>query len=612
MAEETDKLVARIEGLPARPGVYLFKNARGGVIYVGKAKSLRSRLRGYLREGDGRYQVRFLMDKARDVETLVTATETEALILENNLIKQYKPRYNIQLKDDKSYLSVKITSKDDWPRVMVTRNIKRDGNTYLGPYVSASSLRVTIDTIRKVFPLRTCSDAVFRNRSRPCLEYQIKRCMAPCVFDIDRKQYALHLKGAIRLLEGKAEGLIEDLSGQMHAASQADRFEEAAKLRDRIEAVRKVSEGQKVLLHGGGDRDVFGLYREGGFIEVQVLLVRAGRLVGNRGFNFKDNELPDDEVLSSLLGRFYSGRPAVPDEVLLPFVVEGMGALGQYLSDYRDRKVSVVAPLRGEKRRLVEMAMENAEHGFAERNDEAVRREATLAELKIKLSLASVPKRIECFDISHIQGEAVVASMVTFDEGQADKAGYRRYRLRGVQRNDDFAAMKEVLSRRLQRGLKEGGLPDLLVVDGGRGQLAQAVEAIKELEVKGVELCALAKEKVEAAPRQEEIKRVEDRVFRPGRSNPVKLSRNSSALFLLQQIRDEAHRFAISYHRSLRSRTRLRSALDAVEGVGAARAKALLSRFGSTKRVAKASIEELTSVRGITEPLARRILKTLT
>lgn len=612
-AAEPEKaaIAQKAESLPRRPGVYLFKDKRGKVIYVGKAKDLRDRVRSYLSAADSRYTVAFLMERAADVETLVTGTETEALILENNLIKQYKPRYNIRLKDDKSYVSVKVTTKDAWPRLFVTRKIVRDGNTYLGPYGSASGLRETIDTIRKVFPLRTCSDSVFRNRSRPCLEYQIRRCLGPCVYRVDREEYERHLQGAIQLLEGKTDALVRDLEERMQAAAADERYEEAARLRDRVAAVRKVAERQQVLAHEGGDRDVFGLYREGGFVEAQVLLVRGGKLVGHHAYHFEGHELPDEEVLSSLIGRFYADDRPVPDEVLLPFWVESVEATADYLSRLRGRKVEVLVPQRGEKRRLVELAAENAAHAFRERNDESALREKMLVELQTKLGLASTPKRIECFDVSHAQGEAVVASMVAFDEGLPDKSGYRRYKLRGVQRNDDFAAMKEVLSRRLARGREEGGLPDLLVVDGGRGQLAMAVEALRELGIEGIELAALAKDRVERDPTGRDVVRSEERVFRPGRANPVVLGRSSSALFLLQQVRDEAHRFAISFHRKLRDRTRLRSALDDIPGVGPARRKALLARFGSLKGVREAGPDELAAVPGISRALADTIRQAL-
>ncbi len=604
-------LEARLPSVPRRPGVYLFRDRRSKVLYVGKAKDLRARLRSYAGAGDGRYQVRFLMERAADVETLVTNNETEALILENNLIKQYRPRYNIRLKDDKTYLSVKVTTRDQWPRILATRHIVRDGNTYLGPFASASGLRETLETIRKVFPLRTCSDAVFRNRSRPCLEYQIHRCLAPCVFDIDPDEYRRQLDGALKLLEGKTGELIESLTQAMLQASEEERFEDAARVRDRINAVSGIAEKQTVVSHGGGDRDVFGLGREGGIVEAQVLTVRGGKLVGHHGYHFEDYELPDEELLSSLVARFYEGERFVPDEVLLPRPIEGAEALAEYLSGKRRRRVLVTVPKRGERKRLVEMAVENARQGLRERLDDSRQRERTLAEIGRRLGLASVPKRIECFDVSHVQGEAVVASMVAFDEGLPDRSGYRRYKLREVQRNDDFAAMKEVIQRRLVRGRGEGGLPDLLLVVGGRGQLAMAVEAARELGVEGVEFAAIAKERVLGGPKDTEVERVVDRIFRPGRINPIAFKPHSNALHLLSRIRDEAHRFAITFHRELRSRRRLRSALDDVAGVGPAKRKLLLRRFGSVTGVRRASVDELADVPGISRSLAQRILRDL-
>jgi excinuclease ABC subunit C len=605
------KLVDIAARASTRPGVYLFRDKHGKVLYVGKAKNLRNRVRSYVRGGDGRYHVRFLMDRANNLETIVTASETEALILENNLIKQYKPRYNVNLKDDKSYVSVKVTTKDAWPRIVVTRKIAQDGNTYLGPFASASGIRETVAVSRKLFPLRTCSDSVFRNRSRPCLEYQIHRCLGPCVLEVDRGEYQRHLDDAIKLLEGKPDVLVAAMSDQMAKAAENERFEDAARLRDRISVVTKVSEKQKVVVHGGGDRDVFGLYREGGFVEAQVLMVRGGKLVDSIGYHFADYEFPDEELLGSMVSRFYDASRFVPEEILLPCAIEGDDALADYLNEKRQRRVKLLVPLRGEKYRLLEMARDNAEHSFRERNDEGVRREKMLDELGRRLGLASTPKRIECFDISHTQGEAVVASMVAFDEGIPDKSGYRRYKLKTVQRNDDFAAMKEILSRRLKRGRDEGGLPDLILIDGGKGQLAMAVEAMRELEIEGVELASLAKDHVRADPRSSEIEHTEERVFRPGRSNPVGLRPNSSALFLLQQLRDEAHRFAITYHRELRSKKRLRSALDDLPGIGPEKRKALLRTFGSVKRVSEASAEDIAALPGFSLESARVLLSAL-
>lgn len=601
----------KLETLPPRPGVYLLKDKGGGVLYVGKAKSLRSRVLSYFRGGDGRYQIEFLVRKVADVECLVTRNEKEALILENNLIKQYKPRYNVRLKDDKSYVSVKITSRDEWPRVVVTRKIVKDGSRYFGPFHSASAVRGTIDVIRKVFPLRTCSDAVFRNRSRPCLEYQIKRCLAPCVLDVDRAEYEQHLRSASLLLEGRDSQLTKLLTERMNAASDALRFEEAGRLRDQIRAIEKTGQEQQVLEHAGVDQDVFGLYREGGFIEIQVLLVRAGRLTANQSFGFNDWEFPDDEVVGAVLNQFYQGNRGVPREILLPTALEDQDARVELLRERREGAVDILAPQRGAKRKLVELATENARQAFFERRDAQERLAQTADELRRRLHLRSAPKRLECVDISTFQGGETVGSVVAFDEGRPDTSRYRRYRIRSVEGTDDFKSMREMLTRRLTAGLRRDDLPDLLVIDGGRGQLAVAVAVCRELGVEGLDLVGLAKGRTLRDARSSEVAHTEERVFLPGRTNPVVLARNSNALFLLQQVRDEAHRFAITYHKKLRDRARLRSPLDEIAGVGSTRRKALLKHFGSVARVRAASVEDVAAVSGIGRVLAESIKASL-
>ncbi|HEY2388547.1 MAG TPA: excinuclease ABC subunit UvrC [Candidatus Binatia bacterium] len=600
-------LDARLASLPARPGVYLLRDAHDKVIYVGKAKSLRSRVRSYFRGGDERAQVRFLVTRVTSFETLVTSNEKEAFILENNLIKQYKPRYNIRLKDDKSYVSVKVEDTAGWPRLVVTRKLVRDGSRYLGPFSSAWSVRETLGTLRKIFPLRSCSDAVLRNRSRPCIEYQIKRCPAPCCLEVDPDEYGRNLAQTLELLEGKNREIVRALEARMHAAADAERFEEAGKLRDQIRAIETTVERQQAVAHWGVDQDAFGIYREGGFVEVQVLLVRAGRLTGNQNYSFEDFELPDDEVLSAVLTQFYEGERPVPDTILVPIPLEDAEVRAEYLAERKGRQVEILCPQRGAKLRLVEMARENAAHSYAERRDVGSRRERMLEELQRRLHLRNAPKRIECFDISNIQGNLSVGSMVTFDEGEPCTARYRRYRIRTVEGADDFASMYEVLTRRYRRAREERDFPDLLVVDGGKGQLNVAVEVMRELEIDGVDVISLAKMHVEQDARASAVVRSEERVFLPGRKNPVVLRRNSTALFLLQRVRDEAHRFAITYHRELRRRDRLRSRLEDIEGVGPGRRRALLRHFGSLKRLRAASVEEIAAVPGISSRLAAEI-----
>ena len=482
--ERATALEERLASVPAAPGVYLLKDAHGKVIYVGKAVNLRARVRSYLRGGDERSQVRFLVGKLADFETLVTANEKEALILENNLIKQYRPRYNIRLKDDKSYVSVKVTVREPWPRVLVTRRIVKDGSRYFGPFHSASAVRETLDTIRKIFPLRTCSDGVFRNRTRPCIEYDIKRCLAPCVLEVDRAAYDEHLRQAMQLLEGRSREVAITLRGRMQEAAAGERFEEAARLRDQLRAIEKTQERQQVVSHWGVDQDVFGLYREGGAIEVQVLFVRDGKLVSTQAHAFDDWELPDGEVLEAVLTQFYQATArAVPDEILLPVEISDAAVRMEYLAERRGRRVTIAVPQRGDKLRLVEMAQANARQSFVERRDAAAEGQRQVIELQRRLALPRPPRRIECVDIATFQGGETVGAVVAFDDGRPWKDGYRRFRIRSVEGTDDFAAVAEVLSRRFREGPRRAEPPDLLVIDGGLGQLGAATAALGALQL---------------------------------------------------------------------------------------------------------------------------------
>ncbi len=606
--ESSDEIDRKLDAIPPEPGVYLLKDKAGKVLYVGKAKSLRSRVRAYFRDGgDERFQVRFLMRRVRDFDTLVTHSEKEALILENNLIKQYKPRYNIRLKDDKSYLSAKVTSHA-WPRIMVTRKIVKDGGKYFGPFGSADGLRETIDVIRKVFPLRTCSDAVFKNRARPCLEYQIKRCLGPCCLPVDRDEYGRHLHAATMLLEGKNLELLREMRDQMKAHADRLEFEEAARVRDRVRAIEKTVERQTVLHHWGIDQDVFGLYREGGFIEAIVLMVRGGKLTSTQSWDFQDLEFADQDVLADLLTQYYSGARNIPDEVIVPVALEDADVRAELLTEKRGKKAEFLVPQRGEKLRLLEMAMENARQSFASRRDNEVTREKMLDDLRTKLHLKNTPKRMECYDISNLQGTMVVGSQVTFDEGEPRKDLYRRYRIRSFEGQDDFASMYEVLKRRLTRAIAENQFPDLWVIDGGKGQLNVAVEVLKEFNLLDqLDVVSLAKQHVLNDGTEETVVKSEERVFIPNRKDPIVLPKNSTALFLLVRIRDEAHRFAITYNRELRKRARLRSAIDDIEGIGPVKRRALLRHFGSLRRIREATVEDIAQVKGMNRDLAAKI-----
>jgi excinuclease ABC subunit C len=614
MSSALTSITEKLGHLPARPGVYLMRDKGGKVIYVGKANDLRSRVRAYFNSSDERCQVEFLVRRVEDVETLVTSNAKEALILENNLIKQYKPRYNIRLKDDKSYLSIKVTTQHPWPRIFATRKIVKDGNRYFGPFSSAVAARETIDIIEKHFLLRNCTDHNFRNRSRPCLQYQIKRCWAPCVLPVSQEEYREQVRQAMLFIEGRQQELIAELKKKMQERAEALEYEAAAKIRDQIQAVEKTLEKQRMVSHWGADQDIFGLYREGGFIEVQVLLVRQGKLTGNQSYSLEDLEFPDEEIMAGLLTQFYQGHRFIPDEILLPVTLEDREAREEYLGDRKGKKVNILIPQRGDKRQLVEMAAENARQSFFERHDQEKARETMLQELQSQLRLKTYPHHIECYDISTIHGAHAVGSMVTFINGEPDKTRYRHYRIRSIDPSsggDDFGMMLEVLKRRFSRGKEEADLPDLVVVDGGKGQLAMALAAMREVGVSGVDAVGLAKMRVQAAARSATIERLEERVFLPGQSNPVILKRNSNALFLLQRVRDEAHRFAITYHKKLRTKQTLYSALDRIPGVGGVRKRALLRAFGSIKRIEEATLEDLLKVPSMNEKIAQDILESL-
>jgi len=607
------ELREKVSHFPAGPGVYRMVDAQGKVLYVGKAKDLRARVRTYLRDGaDGRPRVRLLMARVADIECVVTDSEKEALILENTLIKRHRPRYNVTLRDDKTYLSLRLDVRSPFPRLTMVRQVKPDGALYFGPYSSARSLRETVDLVQRLFPLRQCSDAEFRQRTRPCLYCQIRGCRAPCCGLVDPPTYRGVVDQVVLFLRGRSGELLAGLRTDMAAAAGRLDFEEAARLRDRVLAIELTLERQKAVTHRPVDRDVVALVREGGEVQVAVLVVRAGNLIDRRAYYFPDLQGEAPEVAAEFLQQYYRGDRIVPAEVL---VGEALGSdegalLAEWLGEKRGRRVAVTTPKRGEKAALVAMAAENARQLLAERRRTKVGYEAALAELQARLHLPAPPRRLECYDISNVQGREAVGSLVTFLDGFPHKQGYRRFVVRTVAGADDYAMLREVLSRRLARRHAEGWeLPDLLVVDGGRGQLAVAERALADA---GVAIPTAGLAKARALPGSgEAVEHSPERVFLPGRVNPVVLPRNSSALFLLQRLRDEAHRFAVTHHRQRRSRAGLASTLDAVPGVGGKRRKALLKHFGSLKRVREASPEEVASVPGISLALARRIAAAL-
>ncbi|MBZ4416977.1 excinuclease ABC subunit UvrC [Myxococcus sp. RHSTA-1-4] len=595
------KLQEKLDALPTEPGVYLMKDRRGQIIYVGKAVNLRNRVRSYFtRTGDTRVFVSLLDQLLGDIETVLVHNEKEALLLENELIKKHKPRFNVLLKDDKQFISLRLDRTQAYPRLEVVRKYEKDGARYFGPYSSAGAIRETLRIINRFFRLRTCTDHVLANRKRPCLLHQIGRCPAPCVYPVPPEDYRRSVDEVTMFLEGKATELVEGLRLRMKRASQELKFEEAARVRDQLQAIERSLERQKVATTDFKDQDVFALYREGDRILFYVLWVRQGRLNGGQAFPFGSQEFPDAELISSFVNLYYDQGSFVPEEVLLPLEPDdGTEGLEVLLSERRGERVRMLVPKRGEKHDLVQMAVKNAEQAFLERRRTKDETDGVLSRLQQKLGLRNFPRRMECFDISHFQGSAIVASQVAVTDGETDKSRYRKYKIKTLEKQDDFASMYEVVTRRLKRGLEDGDLPDLLVIDGGKGQLASAHAAMKDLGVEKVDVVGLAKSRdLEVFDRDAESARSPERVFVVGRKDPIVLQQNSAELFMLTRMRDEAHRFAITFQKQVLRKSRVRSALEDIPGVGEARRKMLLRHFGSLKRVGEATIEELAEVVG--------------
>ncbi|MHB8909516.1 MAG: excinuclease ABC subunit UvrC [Syntrophales bacterium] len=632
---------ATIRNAPRSPGVYLMKDGAGEILYVGKARDLRARIRAYFARTDARAMIPFLVSRIRDVEFIITGTEKEALILENNLIKEHRPRYNVDFRDDKAYFNIRIDPQEPFARFQLVRRQKKDGARYFGPYPSSSAAKETLRFLQTIVPLRSCRDRELSGRRRPCLEYEIGRCSAPCVGRIEGDAYRVLVKDAISFLEGREKVLIGDLRARMNGAAELLRFEEAAALRDRIAAIEETLEKQRIVSATGRNRDVFGLYREDDLTQISALFIRSGRIIGQKTFPLIRLRASTGEIVSSLVKRYYDELADIPDEVIVPEALEDGEVAAEWLSEKRGRGVAVVAAKRGETRGLLAIASRNAESTFRTARLAADRPEVTLPLLADKLGLRAVPGRIECFDISNIGGRYAVGSLVAFTDGVPSREGYRRFRIRTVPGADDTAMMYEVLTRRYA---KRENLPDLIMVDGGKGQLGVALAVLKDCGIEGVDVIGLAKARPDvhldapgaaadpnrpagpeqrgsedspvvyrlSAPagrscRQDTPGNAEDRVFLPGRKDPLYLSRWPAALFLLQRIRDEAHRFAVTYHRKVKEKEDLRSLLDTIPGVGPSRKKALLVFFGDVKRIRAASAEELQQVAGIGGETARLI-----
>ena len=690
VAPRRHTLAEILDRLPTDPGVYLMKDRRSKVIYVGKAASLRVRVRQYFQPntGDSRDFVPLLEGIVADIETVVTSNEKEALLLENTLIKKHQPRFNVKLTDDKNFLVLRLDPEGEWPRLEVMRRIQEDGAYYFGPYHSASSAREALRVVNRHFQLRTCTDHVLHNRRRPCLQYQIQRCPAPCVLPVSRDEYGEQVRDVRLFLEGKNDELLDRLRGRMKEASAQTEFERAAMVRDQIRALEASLEAQRVVSTDFVDQDVVGFQRQGMALEIVVLAIRQGKMTGSRAFSFTGQEFPDAEILSSFLGLYYDLTQVPPDEVLLPFAIADAALKAEWLTEkraaqMRRRKVEVLVPQRGPRRDLVELAQRNAAVSFASRRNAREDAELMLAKLQKRLRLPRLPRVIECYDISHVQGAETVASMVVFIDGRPDKTRYRTYKIQrsgGGGNPDDFASMYEVLSRRFRRARElqiaaaaeeNGGgddadnpwrLPDLIVVDGGKGQLGMALAAARDVGIDvragiGLPIVALAKERDSEAtapaasqevsaetpppapppdpapdpdpepavapapppPRGRERNRRgasasgedgtrrPDRIFLPNAKDAIPIRPDSAEMFVLQHLRDEAHRFAVAFHRGQRRRRTLRSALSDVPGIGPGRQRSLLRHFGSLKKIREASIEELLAVPGMGRKAAEAV-----
>lgn len=604
-AEEPNAFAERFQATdaPSGPGCYVMLDAKEKPIYIGKAKNLRARIRAYLNETDSRYSVKFLMRRVHRIEFLVTQTEKEALLLENSLIKQHRPRYNVQLKDDKTFISLRIDPREDFPRITVVRRHGKDCATYFGPYHQAQAVRKTLQWIHRLFPLRTCSDHVLHNRTRPCLYHQMKQCPAPCVGAINREEYHQLVTQALLVLEGKSAQAERLLLDEIKACSDKLDFERAAVLRDRLLDLRGALERQRTVeVPGAADRDVFGLYNEGRFSEIQVLFYRGGKLIGGKTFSFNHHEMPADELLGSFILQYYTDTPVIPSEILTPIHLEESGALASILSEKRQGRAIVICPQRGEKRALVGLAQRNARRAFQEKRLQEKADEDLLEQLRQLLHLPAPPRRIECFDISNLQGTHTVASMAVFEEGRPAPNRYRRFKIKSVEGQDDFGSLREALTRRYTRAVKEQDMPGLVLIDGGRGQLGVARAVLADLGIEDLPCASIAKSRL-----QEGGGHSSERCFIPGRANPIILPGSGPITQLLARIRDEAHRFAVTYHRKRRGQATLRTDLEAIPGIGPKRARALLRALGSAARLREATVEEIAAVEGFSETLAREV-----
>jgi excinuclease ABC subunit C len=606
----TEVLLEKVNRLPQKPGVYIMKDAEGVIAYIGKATNLRSRVRSYFGNNDTRAFVQYLEHWLRDLDVIVTQSPKEALLLENTLIKKHRPRFNFMLRDDKNYLSLRVDTAHAWPRVELVRQIRDDGAQYFGPYHSAQSVRQTLGVINRFFHLRNCPDTVLNNRSRPCLQYQIKRCPAPCVLPISRDEYLDDVHHAMLFLQGRESELTQELEARMERAAEQLEFEQAAHLRDQITAIKASLQRQSAVQTTLVDQDIIGLHRQGGSVAVAVLTFRRGSLTDVVTFGLSDQVFPDEDLLGSFVSQFYSLQSRTPPcEIVIPTLPTESDTLEELLTEDCGSKVKFTVPQRGDRRKLIEMAEENARAWFDEHMTSTARTMAAVSKLREKLGLRQMPRTMECYDISNFQGRQIVASQVAFADGEPDKARYRKYRIRTTAGQDDFASMFEVLQRRAKQAMDGTmAMPDLIIIDGGKGQLNMAIQALHDLGFHDQEIVSLAKSRVVGTTADLDAPTYSpERVFLPGHREPKVLKQNSDELYLLTRIRDEAHRVAITYHRELRKKATLRSKVDEIDGIGPTKRGQLLRHFGSVKKLREAPLSAIESAPGMNRQLAARV-----
>ncbi len=613
-----EQLRNKVKDLPQTPGIYLMKNSLGKIIYVGKAKNLRVRVRSYFQENQGEMTIktRYLVSHIQNFDYLLCKTEVEAFLLEASLIKKHRPKYNIRLKDDKAYPYIRISWADEYPRLYLSRKVIRDGSIYFGPFTKGSAVFETIKFLNRTFKIRDCTDSVFKTRKRSCMTHQIGRCTAPCVQLVTAKDYREEVEGAKYFLQGQNKRVISNLEKRMRLAADEERFEAAAKLRDSMRAVQSVLEKQTVInASSEKDQDIIGIYGDDRGTIISTLHVRTGRVIGLRSHFFPLLDMKDPgedhrDWLVDFINQYYNEN-FIPDEILLPLDIGGdltklLEAVLMSLGGTEASKVLVRFPTDEKGRELLNLAQRNAEEQFQKYISKTEAKDRGLEEIQTKLGLGKKPRRIECYDISNFQGRETVASQVVFEDGAPSKDHYRRYKIKTVEGSNDFASMREVLMRRLSH--EEYDRPDLIVVDGGKGQLAQAVRVLEELKMTDIPVVGLAKARTSSDFESADVIATEERFFLPGRSNPVVFKPNSEAYQILVGIRDEAHRFAVNYHRKLRENVSLESELDYVTGLGEKRKRDLLKHFGSVERIKAATAEEISEIPGFNRVLAERIL----